>query len=297
MHEHKHEDESKKGKRLFFSIFFNLSIVMAEIIGGLVSRSTALLSDAAHNSADVLSMIFSYSAVKISQRSRDEKFTYGYRRAEVIAAVVNSVFLMVVGGFVTFEGIKKLISPEAIDPKVMLPVAIIGLAGNILTILFLHEHHHDINVHSTLVHITADAISSVLVVTLGIVLFFKPLYFLDGLISLVIAVYMIYMGWQVFKKASSILMQVKPEWIDLNDLKTSIENLDGVRDVHHIHVWTMNGEDGFAELHVTLQDKNVDADSIRESIRNKLKELGISHSTVQIEFKNCEEVSKQILNV
>ena len=295
MHEHGNED--KKGKRLFFSIFFNLSIVLAEIIGGLVSRSTALLSDAAHNSADVLSMIFSYSAVKVSKRKRDEKFTYGYERAEVIAAVVNSVFLMVVGGFVTFEGIKKLINPEVIDPKVMLPVAIIGLAGNILTILFLHEHHHDINVHSTLVHITADAISSVLVVTLGIVLFFKPLYFLDGLISLAIAVYMIYMGWKVFKRASSILMQVKPEWIDLNDLKMSIENLEGVKDVHHIHVWTMNGEDAFAELHVTLQNRSVDADSIRETIKNKLKELGISHSTVQIEYRNCEEISKEASQV
>ncbi len=294
---HEHELEDKKGKRLFFSIFFNLSIVLAEIIGGLVSRSTALLSDAAHNSADVLSMIFSYSAVKVSKRKRDEKFTYGYERAEVIAAVVNSVFLMVVGGFVTFEGIKKLINPEVIDPKVMLPVAIIGLAGNILTILFLHEHHHDINVHSTLVHITADAISSVLVVTLGIVLFFKPLYFLDGLISLAIAVYMIYMGWKVFKRASSILMQVKPEWIDLNDLKMSIENLEGVKDVHHIHVWTMNGEDAFAELHVTLQNRSVDADSIRETIKNKLKELGISHSTVQIEYRNCEEISKEASQV
>ena len=297
MHEHEYEDESKKGKRLFFSIFFNLSIVLAEIIGGLVSRSTALLSDAAHNSADVLSMIFSYSAVKISQRSRDEKFTYGYERAEVIAAVVNSVFLMVVGGFVTFEGIKKLISPEAIDPKVMLPVAIVGLAGNILTILFLHEHHHDINVHSTLVHITADAISSVLVVTLGIVLFFKPLYFLDGLISLVIAVYMIYMGWQVFKKASSILMQVKPDWIDTSDVRRAVEKLSGVRDVHHVHLWTMNGEDAFAELHVTLKNRNIDVDSVREEIKNKLKDLGISHSTVQIEYRNCEEVSKETSQV
>ncbi len=294
---HEHENEDKKGKRLFFSIFFNLSIVLAEIIGGLVSRSTALLSDAAHNSADVLSMIFSYSAVRVSKRKRDEKFTYGYERAEVIAAVVNSVFLMVVGGFVTFEGVKKLISPEAIDPKVMLPVAIIGLAGNILTILFLHEHHHDINVHSTLVHITADAISSVLVVALGIVLFFKPLYFLDGLISLAIAVYMIYMGWKVFKRASSILMQVKPEWIDLNDLKRSIESLKGVKDVHHIHVWTMNGENAFAELHVTLQNRSVDADSIRETIKGKLKELGVSHSTVQIEYRNCEEISKEASQV
>ena len=294
---HEHELEDKKGKRLFFSIFFNLSIVLAEIIGGLISRSTALLSDAAHNSADVLSMIFSYSAVKISQRSRDEKFTYGYKRAEVIAAVVNSVFLMVVGGFVTFEGVKKLISPEAIDPKVMLPVAIVGLAGNILTILFLHEHHHDINVHSTLVHITADAISSVLVVILGIVLFFKPLYFLDGLISLAIAVYMIYMGWQVFKKAASILMQVKPEWLNVSDIKNALEGLDGVKDVHHIHIWTMNGEDAFAELHVTLESKDVDADSVREAIRDKLRDLGVSHSTVQIEFRNCEEVSKRDLKV
>ncbi len=287
MHEdHKHEKE----KSLFLSIFFNLLIVLAEVIGGLVSRSTALLSDAAHNSSDVLSMIFSYSAVKVSKRKRDERFTYGYERAEVIAAVVNSVFLMVVGGFVTFEGIKKLISPEAVDPKVMLPVAIVGLAGNVLTILFLHEHHHDINVHSTFVHITADAISSVLVVALGIILFFKPLYFLDGLISLAIATYMIAMGWRVFKRASSILMQARPEWIDISDLKRILENLEGVRDVHHIHIWTINGKDAFAELHVTLESKNSDIDYVRRSVEGRLKQLGISHSTIQIEKERCEEL-------
>ena len=291
MHEdHKHGKES----RLFFSIFFNLSIVLAEVIGGLISRSTALLSDAAHNSADVLSMIFSYSAVKISKRKRDEKFTYGYERAEVIAAVVNSVFLMVVGGFVTFEGIKKLISPETIDPKVMLPVAIVGLAGNILTILFLHEHHHDINVHSTLVHITADAISSVLVVALGIVLFFKPLYFLDGLISLLIALYMITMGWKVFKRAASILMQIKPEWVDVSNLKRDLEKLEGVKDVHHIHVWTMNGKDAFAELHVTLDSGISDIDSVRKSVKKKLEELGIFHSTIQIEKEKCEDIPSSL---
>ncbi len=277
-----------KEARLLFSIIFNVSIVVSEIVGGLISGSIALLSDAVHNSTDVLSMIFSYAATKISKREKNEKYTYGYKRAEVVAALVNGVFLMIIGGFMIFEGIRKLMNPEIVSPQIMLPVATIGLAGNILTILFLHEHRYDVNIRSTLVHITADTLSSAFVTMLGILLLFKPWYFLDGVVSIAISTYMLVMGWKIFKQTSSILMQVRPDWIDLNIVKSAVESLEAVLDVHHIHIWTMDGKDAYAELHITLKNQNADIDAVRDAVKEKIHGLGISHATIQIENRSCE---------
>ena len=271
-----------KERRLLFSIVFNLSIVIAEVIGGLVSRSVALLSDAVHNSSDVLSIVFSYVAVRIARKGEDERYTYGYERAEVVAALVNSVFMMVMSGFITYEGFRKILNPQVINPKVMLPVAVVGLAGNVLTILVLHEHHEDISVRSTLVHITADALSSVFVVALGVLFFFKPWYFLDGVFSLVVALYMVTMSWKIFRKSSAILMQVRPDEISIADVKEALEKLDDVLDVHHIHIWTLEGKKVYAELHVVLKSAE-DLNGSLKKIKRKLEEIGISHATVQLE--------------
>ena len=278
----------RKERRLLYSIVFNASIVAAEVIGGILSRSVALFSDAVHNSGDVLSLVFSYVAAVVALRGEDENYTYGYKRAEVVAALVNSVFITILGFLILFEALKKIVSPGVINPGIMLPVAIVGLLGNVLTILFLHGHHHDVNVRSALVHIAADTISSVFVVLLGILLLFKPWYFLDGVFSVVVSVYMIAAGARVFKESSAILMQVRPSSLSPSDVKRAVEGLEGVRDAHHIHLWTLDGREVYCELHAAVEDP-CRADEMIAAIKEKLHEMGVSHATVQIEGNVYDE--------
>jgi len=276
-------------KRLFWAALFNIAIVLAEIIGGIFSKSTALLSDAVHNTGDVISMLFALIGSYMAIKSKNEVFTYGYKRAEIVSSLVNSTFIIIMGGFILFEGVKKIIYPHAINPKILLPVAIVGLLGNAFTLLMLHEHHHEhLNVEAAWVHIMADTISSVLVVILGILFFFKDYYFLDGVVSVGIAAYMVAMAIPIFKKSALILMEANVGNITSSKIKEELFEIDGVNDIHHIHIWNMDERNTYVELHIKKSD-NVSNDEILKRVYDKLKGMGVSHATVQVEEKICTD--------
>ncbi len=278
-----------RAQKLLWSAIFNIFIVAAEVVGGIISRSVALLSDALHNSGDVLSILFSYWGAKIAERPEDERFTYGYKRAEIVSAMVVSTFVIIVGSFIFFEGVKKLLNPEQIGLSVMLPVAVVGLIGNLLTLLFLHSHAHEsLSVRATLVHIMGDTFSSVAIVVVGIIFIFKDWYFLDGLISIVISLYLIFMSIPNLRDSAKILMQAVPEGWTIEDVVSGLQRIEGVRDVHHVHIWTPDGKEVYVELHVVKEDSS-NVDDVLRSVHRKLESMGISHATVQIEESSCPE--------
>ena len=276
-------------RRLFWAVLFNITIVLAEVIGGIFSKSTALLSDAVHNTGDVISMLFALIGSYMAIKSKNEVFTYGYKRAEIVSSLVNSTFIILMGGFILFEGVEKIVHPYAINPKVLLPVAIVGLLGNAFTLLMLHGHHHEhLNVEAAWVHIMADTISSVLVVALGILFFFKEYYFLDGVVSVGIAGYMVTMAIPIFKKSALILMEANVGNISSSKIKEELSEIDGVKDVHHIHIWNMDERNVYVELHVRKSD-NVNNDELLKKVYDKLKDVGVSHATIQVEEKVCTD--------
>ncbi len=277
----------KLGTKLLLSVLFNLSITLAEFLGGLISGSLALMSDSLHNATDTVSILFAYFGHRIAKRKGNERFTYGYKRAEIISALTNAVFMIIVSVFLFYEGVKRFVKPEVIDLNVMLPVAIVGLLGNLLTIVFLHGEK-GLNVRAALIHIISDLLSSVLVITAGIVMKSTGILWPDALFTVGISVYLFIMGIRVYLESASILMQAVPKGWSVSKVSNSLKELEFVKDVHHVHLWTLDGEKVYAELHMVVKDGYDKLKAFRK-IQEKLEKVGIDHATFQIEEEGYHE--------
>lgn len=295
-HDHHHIPTTGGEKNLFFSIFLNIIIVVAEIAGGIISGSLALLSDAFHNLSDVFSMIISYIAIQISKRSKNTVKTYGYKRSEILAALFNVLTLFAVCGYILYEAIKRLSSGAAvINQDLMLLIAIIGLAGNGISVaLLFKEAKSNINIKSAFLHLLGDTVSSVAVIATAIVLKFWNLYFLDSVISILIVLYILKESFSILMESVNILMQAAPKGIDKHKLKEAILAIKEfkIKDVHHIHMWDLAPGSTVFDAHVVVDKADLtNADRIIQSVNTVLsKEYKICHSTIQLEsegFNHC----------
>lgn len=290
-HEHHHDTSSMTDKKLFWSVFLNLTITAAEFIGGFISNSLALLSDATHNLNDSMAILISYIARKISKKQKDEKRTYGYKRVEILAAFLNTVFLIAIAAILIFEGIDKLMNPGEINGQLMLWVSVVGLAGNLITaILLFRDSKENLNLKATFIHIMSDTLSSVMIIVGAIFIMNYNWYILDPIFTFVISTYILFESFNLIKEISNILVQGKPADIDTFKIKEEIEKLSYVENVHHIHVWTTDGIDLYFEGHVSLvQECDYKLDSYIKEINKILEEkFSINHSTIQLEQKLCE---------
>ncbi|MDK2806289.1 MAG: cobalt-zinc-cadmium efflux system protein [Clostridium butyricum] len=291
---HHHEHEVKTKKSLMTTMFLNFSITAAEIIGGVFSGSLSLISDALHNFSDAISIIISYFAMLISQKENNEKMTFGYKRAEILAALFNSVVLVVVSLYLFKEAYIKFFNPEPIDGLVMIVVALIGLLANAISVFLLKENaEENLNIRSAYVHLLSDALSSVGVVIGGIFIYFFKIYWIDPLLTVLIGIYIIKESFEIINESVSILMQGTPENINLEIIKKEIEKLPNIKNIHHVHVWQTNDDDVHFECHVNLIDdfKLSQAKEVMEQIEIVLDELfDIHHVTLQMEYECCENV-------
>ncbi|MFA6613900.1 MAG: cation diffusion facilitator family transporter [Endomicrobiia bacterium] len=288
---HVHAHTSLSGSKYLGVILLNICITIAEIIGGIMSGSLSLLSDAVHNFSDTVSIIFSYFAWKISGKKKDAKKTYGYKRAEIIAAFVNSSVLVIISLFLIFEAIKRFQNPETINSIIMIGVAIVGLLANFISMLLLEkESHHNMNIKSSYLHLLGDTLSSVGVVLGGIAIFIWNIFWIDPVITLMIAVYIMIESWKIVKKSVDILMQSSAE-LDYTAIKQDIENFDEVRNIHHVHTWMSNENTIYFEAHIDITDCLLSqtcfvTDKIEKLLKEKYK---IDHVTLQIETDRCSE--------
>ncbi len=281
-------EHKSKEKNLFIAIIINIFITILEIIGGIISGSLALLSDAFHNFSDVVSLIISYFAILIGQKEKNFKKTFGYKRAEIIAAFFNVILLIIACFFIITEAVKRFKNPEIINTHVLLIIAIIGFAGNGISIFILFkDSEKNLNIKSAFLHLLGDTISSLIVIVVSLIMLFKPYFWLDSVFSILIALYIIKESFSILIKTINILMQSTPREINLTKIKKRLlfEKKLGIQDIHHLHVWELTPGEIIFDLHVVIKKKDLlKADYIINQINTILsKEFKICHSTIQIE--------------
>ena len=292
-HDHKHHHppvEDSSIWKLWVSIFLNLAITVAELVGGLISGSLALLSDAVHNLNDTMSLGITLVAKKISKKGTNSSKTFGYKRAEIIGAFINLITLVIVALFLTKEGIERFMDPQPIDGFTMFWVAVVGLIGNLVTAALLwKETSNDINMRSAFIHILSDGLSSVGVIIGGWLILEYEWYIVDTILTLLIAAYILWHSYHMLKETINILMESKPENIDINDLKKEINSIDKVCGVHHMHIWRLDEETTLLESHIVIKKEDLeDMELIKSSIKNMLHDrFEIYHSTLEFEFEPC----------
>lgn len=288
-HGHSHDVSHIKGTRLVFVIILNFIITAAQIIGGIFSGSLSLISDALHNFSDGASVIISYLALRISGKGNDARRTFGYKRATILAALINSSVLVVIAVYLFVESYQRLISPKSIDGLMVIWVAAIGLVADLISVLLLHKNSKaDINLRSSYLHMLSDALSSVVVIVGGVLIYFFEVYWVDPLLTVLIGLYVLRSGFGIVKKAVNILMQGVPKNLDINEIVSELEKIEKVIKVHHVHIWSLDEHNVFFEAHVNIEDMPVSqTKEILDKMRQVLHSFNINHVTIQFEYDCC----------
>ena len=282
---HKHE---VKGKNLLLSILLNLLITIAQVIGGIISGSLALISDALHNFSDVLSLVFSFIAHKLSRRKASINNTFGYKRAELIAAFINAITLIVVALFIIYEASIRLFHPEPIQSTLVIWLAVLGIVVNGGSVLLLKkDSEHNLNMKSAYLHLLTDMMASVAVLVGGLLMKFYSWFWVDSIMTLLIALYLIYVSYDLIKSATKMLMLFTPDYIDIKELVREVHKIPGVNKLHHIHIWHLNDEELHLEAHLDCADdiKMSEFNLLLEKIEIVLfEQFHINHINIQPEF-------------
>ena len=289
-HNHSH---SSTGIRLIITVLLNLLITVVEVIGGIISGSLALISDALHNFSDAISVIISYIAIRLKERDSSSKHTFGFKRAEILAAVINSSVLVIISIYLFYEAILRFQNPEPIKGILMTVVASIGLAANIAgTLLLKRDAKKSMNIRSSYFHLLSDAISSVAVIIGGLAITFWNMYWLDPLLTILIAVYITRVSFKILSNAIHVLMEGAPPDISIREIQTEVEKLEKVENIHHVHIWTVGENDVHLEAHIDVADMMISKSNLLgEQIEALLKtRFGINHITLQFECEQCKDV-------
>jgi cobalt-zinc-cadmium efflux system protein len=294
MSQHDHNDEVK-GSRLLTATLLNLIISIAEIIGGIMSNSLSLISDAFHNLSDGLGIFIAWIANKISRRPSNLKRTYGYKRIEILAALLNASILLVITVWLFFEALMRFNEPEPVKGGLMMVVAGIGLLANLAAVILLRsDSKKNINVKAAYLHLLVDTLTSVAVIIGGILIYYFKIYWLDPVITIAIGIYILKETWGIFKQVNVILMQGVPEGIDLEAIRKDLEEIPEIENIHHVHLWNLDDHSLHFECHVELRDdfRLSETGVIHFKIESLLHDkYDIGHVTVQFEYQRCDDQS------
>jgi cobalt-zinc-cadmium efflux system protein len=276
------------GKKLKLAITLTAAILIAEVIGGILSNSLALLTDAAHVFMDVLALGLSFSAFKIACRPHNEKATFGYHRAEIFAALINGILLVIVVIVILREAYDRLLSAPEVKTTEMLIVATIGLAVN-LFVTFSLRGHHDLNMRSAYLHVLGDTLSSFAVIAGGIVMVLTGNFLIDPILSILISIMIFYSSLRILKESVDILMERTPKHIDIEKLKKDILSVKGVESIHDLHVWSICSNVHALNSHLLVSAMSVtDTEKLTAQINRMLAEsYNIRHTTLQYECRDC----------
>ena len=291
-HHHHHVEVRGSERRLAISIVLNLVITVAEVVGGLLSGSLALLSDALHNFSDTASLCISLIARRIGRREATSVKTFGYKRAEIIGAFVNLVTLVLIALYLIKEAVERFFNPQPIDGTIMLVVAVIGLAANVATaVLLFRDARESLNIRSAFLHIITDAVSSVGVILGGVLILYYDVYLVDPILTLLISLYILYHSYEMLRETVDILMEGVPKNIDLDQLVAEVEALDRVRGMHHLHVWQFDEHTVALEAHINIEETDLEhMETVKRAIKHTLGEVfHIHHTTLEFEFAPCHD--------
>ncbi len=289
--EHHHNEPSKKN--LFISVLLNAIITIAEFIGGVLSNSLALISDAFHNLSDTMAIIISYIALVIGKKDATKKNTFGFKRIEILAALFNSVVLIAVSIYLFYEAYHRFLDPKPIKGMLMFIVASIGLAGNLISVLLLHkDSSHNLNVKAAYLHLMGDTLSSVGVIIGSILIYFWNFTWIDPLLTVIIGIIILKGSWVIIKETIEILMEASPANLDLELIKSELEKHSEIKNIHHIHAWRLSDTNTHFQCHADVSE-NIsikEADRIRLELESVLKnQFHIDHVTIQFEYDSCAD--------
>ena len=289
---HNHTHNHFKEENLIIIMVLNFIITLVELIGGLLSGSLSLLSDSLHNFSDGISVIISLIALRLSKRENTLKNTFGYKRAEILAALFNSSFLIIISFFLFKEAYLRIQHPQNIESKIMITVALVGLAANVISVFLLKPGSKDnINIRSAYIHLFSDSLSSLGVIIGGILIYYFNITIVDPILTFAIGAYVLKEGFDILQQSVNILMEKTPAHIDILKIKEIVEKIPEVDNLHHVHLWQINDKEFLFEGHVDIkQDINLSkVEKMRSDINSILtNEFGINHTTIQIEYNCCQ---------
>ena len=296
-HNHSHSHSDFKGRNLLISIALNIVITAAQVIGGLLSGSLALLSDALHNFSDVISLVVSYIASKLSRQKASIHRTFGYKRAEILAAFINASTLVIVAVLLIIEAVKRFKNPEEIESTLVIWLSFIAIIGNGASVLLLKKDaNSNLNMRSAYLHLLTDMMASVAVLIGGLLMKYYQLFWVDSVLTFLIALYLIWVGYDLLKKSTKILMLFTPEQINVKELVRVVNQLPEVSKLHHVHVWCLNDDELHLEAHLDLKENITitEFDKVLHDIESLLHDtFEINHVTIQPEFNKAD--SKDVI--
>lgn len=298
-HHHVHIDPKDGDKRVAIAIWANGLLTIAQVIGGIMSGSLALIADAVHNFSDMASLIIAFAARKIARRPADPKMTFGYGRVEVVAALINYTSLIIIGLYLAYEGVLRLFDPPAVAGWGLVILGGIALVIDTLTAALTYSMQKDsVNIRALFLHNLSDALSSVAVVLGGIFILLYDIAWVDPAVTLLIAVYILWLSFAEIGKPIRTLMLGSPPDVDTDEVIALIENIDGVERVHHAHFWEMQEHQAALDIHIVIKEGCwSDYDLIKHTIKTRIdKEFGISHSTIELEYSNAKHKSASLID-
>ena len=290
VHDH-HPSASDNQRRLLIALAITGVMTVVELVGGLLSNSLALLGDAGHMFTDTLALGLSVVAVGLARRPASQTRTYGFHRAEVLAALANGTILVLICGYIFYEAYQRFVDPPEVRGSLMLAVAAVGLLANLVGILILRSAGRDnLNVRGAFLHMWGDTISSVGVIVGGVIILATGWTMVDPIISIFIGLLILRGAVKLVLESSDILLEAVPKHLDVTQISNALREIEGVRDVHDVHLWTIASGIYALSCHLVIEDRMVSGSSqIVETVNQALSQkFGIGHSTLQLECEECE---------
>ena len=286
---HHHHHAPSTGRILYISLGATLAFTLLEVIAGFRSHSLALLSDAGHNFTDALALVLAAIGYYLQNKPVNKTKTYGYGRAGVIAAFLNASTLIVISLVIIWEAVVRLIHPEVPDAQTMIFVAAIGLVLNAgIAVALGRGHGHDINIKAAVLHMAGDAVGAVAIILGAIVIRHTGLAYIDPVLSILLGFFIVYTAWDITRESLNILLEGLPRGIELNQVTILMSSVEGVLDVHDLHIWSLGSSNHALSSHVLIEDMPPSAsETILKRINEVLRKFGIHHTTIQFEHVPC----------
>lgn len=285
---HDHGTEQMSDARLVWAVIVNVGLTVAQIIGGVLSGSLALIADALHNFSDAASLGIALFARKLGRRAPDRLMTFGYAKAELVAALINLTSLLIIGFYLLVEALNRFVDPQPVEGWTVIIVAGIALVVDIVTAVLVYKGtKNSLNMKAAFLHNVSDALASIGVIIAGVLIIMYDLYVADLIITAIIAGYVIYQGISLFPQTVRYLMDAVPDDLEFADIKAEIDRTEGVKSLHHIHIWSLSEHKRALEAHIVPEDHSLDQfEAVKSELRTKLKDrFHIEHAT----FEACAD--------
>lgn len=280
--------------RLLVSLLIAVGITLLELFGGILSNSLALLADAGHLATDTLSLALALLAMKLATRRHTAESSYGYHRAEALAALVNGAALFLIAGYIFYEGYGRFLHPPPVNPQILLPVAVVGLAANLLMVSLLRKSSHtSINIRAAFLHVLGDTLATVGVIVGGVVIILTGFTEVDVVVASLIGILILGSGFRVVRDSLRIVLEQAPKEVRLQEMTSEMMKVDGVKSVHDVHVWSLTSGMNMMSCHVDVDIHQRDH-VVLEALQDVAKRYGITHTTIQIEHHEDHESSVNV---